>query len=157
MSAPARRLHPGVRLQFVGQPIGVDVGRGQVGVDVGERLQGADAGRPDPEVVGVGGVDVGLVDGDPLVHQVAERGDHPLRVLLEGLGALGVQEAAGVLEPDRVVEMVQGDQRLDPGVDQPAELAAIVVDRGHVELAAAGFHPGPLQTHPVVLDVESLE
>ena len=114
-----RSAHPGPGLQFVDQPEGRDVGGCQ-------RLQHRDgspvgpiARRPQPEQVAVGGVDVRLIDRDPLIDLVAQRGDHPADEAQEAVRGVRAEPAAGVHEPAGKIEVVQGHQRADAGLAQP--------------------------------------
>src|SRR5262245_28982994 len=77
--------------------------------------------RPATELVAANGVDVRLVEGAPEIAEAAQF-LHDLRCVAREEGD-GVQreEGATLLEPDRVREVVQRDQRLDTTSAQSSE------------------------------------
>ncbi len=149
----ARRERPGmvgdadlrpIALDAVDQLVAADVRHGGVAQHrhgVSPRLV---AGRPGAEHVGLRGVDVGFVDGHPLVDEVVERPHGRLRVPQVRRRRVFRGETAARREPAGVDEVVQRHQRPDALVPQIGDLLAVAVQHGMVELPRARFDAGPL-------------
>ncbi len=102
------------------------------------------AGSVHPGGVAQEGRAPGLVERDPLLHAVAERLAHDLRVLREPVRGVPLRPAARVLQLLRQVPVVEGDGRFDPGGQQLVHQAAVEVQAALDGGAAAGrLHPGP--------------
>ncbi|CAM5256229.1 hypothetical protein SGLAM104S_09630 [Streptomyces glaucescens] len=109
----------------------------------GRRRFGA-AGGVDAGAVAEEGAAPRLVQGDPLLHPVAERLADDLRVLGEAVGGVALRPAARVLQLLRQVPVVEGDGRLDAVREQLVDQAPVEVQADLDGGAAAGrLHPGP--------------
>src|SRR5207248_11480896 len=87
----------------------------------------------------VGGVDVGLVDGAPQAHKVAELISDATHVGQECASRFAVCPSTLAREPQRACEVMQRDHRLDPLLSQLTEYVAVVPDLPRIELALRGF------------------
>jgi hypothetical protein len=150
--------------------------RGDVVLDDRHELAGEVADRDPPGrelAAGVGREQVvdRLVERAPLVDEVAVLGGEQAGVLAHllddlrsagrvaeaaqvGVGHAGVAVAiARIGDPHRVREVVDRDDRVDPGVAQRLEQRAVVRDRGGVDLIAHRLDPRPLDAEPVGVEV----
>ncbi len=102
------------------------------------------SGRPVAEEIAVGGIDVRLIDGDPVAGQIAETVGTKLGKGQEIIEIFTFGERAHALEPHGIGKMMDGQQRADAELAQVFQLRAVVRDGGLVDLPALGHDPGPL-------------
>ena len=115
--------------------------------DRGRRVAAA-PGREVAEHVARGRIDVGLVEGHPLRAHVAERLDGVAGKAQEERHGTRVGEPPEVLEPHRVVEVVQRHHRLDAARAQGNDHLAIAAQRLIVEVADPRLDTRPVHRHP---------
>ena len=91
---------------------------------------------------------------------LGELGDHQgpaLRVVPAAevgvLRAIGAGRRARVVDPHRVREVVQGDERADAGGDQSVDQRVVVGQRVLVDLVALRLDAGPLDREAVAVEV----
>src|SRR5450830_1464710 len=136
--------------------IGLDVCRDHV-ASAPEVLGVTDvARRPSAHDISRHEVDVRLVDGAPVTHEVAKVLGDIGCVSLKKVDYVRVDPRTRVFEPQWVREMVQCDKRPDSGVHQLLYLETIVADGVLVELPPCRLDAAPLQTHPIGLLMELL-
>ena len=131
------------------QPVGSGVGAGHVGLHADRRQRvAAPARREVAQHVARGRVDIRLVEGDPLRAHVAEDVHGAAREAQEERHRVRVGEPAQVLEPDRVVEVMQRHHRLDPALAQGDHHLAVSGERSVVEAPDLGLDARPVDRHP---------
>ena len=100
----------------------------------------------------VGAVDVWLVDRDVFAHEIAEGFDCEANVIHKYLGRVGGCEAAHILEPQRIREVVDGEHRAYATRDHVLDLITVVCDNVEVKRALRGLYARPLDAEAVDLD-----
>ena len=87
------------------------------------------AGRPVAEEIAVCGVDVRLVDGDPVADQIAEAVGAELGKRQKIVEIFPLRKRPQTLEPHGVGKMMDGQQRPDAELTHIFELCAVMCDR----------------------------
>ena len=96
-----------------------------------------------------------LVDGEPVLHPVAERRADHAGVLGQRVGGVPGRPAAAVLQHLRQVPVVDGDERPDTGLQQRVDQPVVEGQPGRVDRAGAvREHPRPGDGEPVRPDAE---
>ncbi len=112
------------------------------GLEGGRRVR--TARRVHARAVAQEGAAPGLVEGDPLLHAVAQRVAHDLRVLGEAVRRVALRPAARVLQLLREIPVVEGQRGLDAVREQLVDQAAVEVQAHLDRRAPAGrLHPRP--------------
>jgi hypothetical protein len=113
------------------------------------------AGRVDAQPVPEVGGDDGLVERDPELHPVAERGGGEVGVLREAVRRVPVPPAARVLQRLRQVPVVQRGHRVDAAPEQLVHQPVVERDAGRVRrTAAGGLDARPGEGEPVPADAQ---
>ena len=115
-----------------------------------------------------------LVDSPPVIHEIAEalteQGGVRAKLLHDRRpacraeatqvrrdGTTGARDRARVRDPDRVREMMDRDERMDPERAKRFELAPVVCQRCFVDLILHRLDPSPLDREPVAIDAEIVD
>ena len=112
------------------------------------------AQRKHPEPVAHHGVGSALVDGAPALHLAAVLLEHPLREANKERDVLLWLEAALVLKPQRVGEVVQGNHGLNACSDERIDHGVVVRDRLRIEAPFLGLDPAPLNAESIAVEAE---
>src|SRR5215469_14277334 len=80
---------------------------------------------------------LGLVDGDPIAHAVAEASRHELGVRSKPRRRLRRGPTAFVLQGLRQVPVIESDQRPDAVLEERVDEAVVEVEAGGISLALA--------------------
>ena len=141
----------GVRLGVVDVPVGPAVRDRHVAQGRARRAPVAVGGRALAEQVRLHRVHVRLVDRDPVGDEVTQGVHDDVDQPQEPVDRMRRRPRAEPLEPRRVAEVVQRDQRHDAGRAHGGDLLAVPVEGLARDLAGAGFDARPLHRHAVGL------
>ena len=114
-----------------------------------KRNQSAFLWRPSSGEVGMGGLDIGLIECDPETHVHAERLGDGFRIALEVFRETGCQNAAFLCEPERKSPMPEGDEGLHASSTESEDDLTVVLDGRFVEFTFARLDAGPFDGEAV--------
>ena len=105
---------------------------------------GPSSRRVEPQNVAGAEHDVGLVDGGEALHPIGEAPPDDRRVVAEAQRRVAAAPAAGLLQRQRQVEMVETRPGLDARGQKPVDETIVEVEAlGIGRPAPLGHHPGP--------------
>ena len=130
----------------------------QLVVDGRQRLQHERfARRVHAQRIAVGGDGGRFVDGHPARHPVAVGGRRDRGELPQPVGRVPVHPAAGLVQRQRRVPVIQRGHRRNPVGQQQVDQPVVEVEAGRIHrAAAAGLDPGPGQREPVGINPQFL-
>ena len=105
------------------------------------------SGRPVAEEIAVGGIDVRLIDGDPVADQIAETVGTKLSKGQKIIEIFSLCKPAQTLEPHGIGKMMDGQQRADAQLVHVLQLCAVVRDRRFIDLAAGRHDARPFYAY----------
>src|SRR6476469_3590290 len=95
--------------------------------------------------ISAGRINIGFVEGDPEAAKVADRFRHLPRETFEKLGCISPEKCSSFLEPSRVGEVMQTNDRLNPPRVQSLQHLPVTSQRRRVKMAFFRLDAAPLQ------------
>ncbi len=153
--------HPGILVPHLqprlpDEPIGLDVGGRHIGHHPAHFQKALPSRRPCALQIPVVSINIRLVDGNILADQIPHALHHFPHEAQEIGDVVPLSEAASFLQPQRVAEMVEGQQHGDPRLLQRLDLLPVMGDGLLVKKTVLGLDAAPFHSHAVALDAHVL-
>jgi hypothetical protein len=132
------------------------VSRRHIGHDPAHFQKALPPRRPGPLQIPIISINVGLIDRNILADQIPHALHHfPHEAQITG-NVVPLSESAPLLQPQGVVEVVEGQQHGDPRLFQRLDLLPIVGNSLLIKDPISRLHPAPFHSHAVALDAHIL-